>query len=62
MKVMTEKNVDVFKIGNFEWLEAVTSQVTKHMLTHCESTYKQRHLLAMLAKAMFGKNFACQGV
>ncbi|XP_068741533.1 spatacsin-like isoform X2 [Montipora capricornis] len=60
MKVMTEKNVDVFKIGNFEWLEAVTSQVTKHMLTHCEKTYKQRHLLAMLAKAMFGKNFACK--
>lgn len=62
MKVVTGQTVDDIKIGNLEWLKNVTSQVTKHMLTQCDSTHKQRHLLDLLARAMFGSNFSSQGL
>ena len=62
MKVATDRNIDDMKIGNLEWLENLTSRVTKQMLTHCGSTYKQRHLLSLLARAMFGRNFSRQGL
>ncbi|XP_020621148.1 spatacsin-like isoform X1 [Orbicella faveolata] len=59
MKVAVDKHVDVLKIGTLEWLEELTSQVTKQMLTHCESAHQQHHLLAILARTMFGRNFLC---
>lgn len=61
-KVVTQKKGHEIRIGNFKWLENLTSQVTKHMLTHCDSTYQQKHLLTLLAKSMFGKSFSCPGV
>ncbi|XP_078373747.1 spatacsin-like isoform X3 [Oculina patagonica] len=60
MKVVADKHMDVLRIGTLEWLEKLTSQVTKHMLTHCESAHQQRHLLAILARTMFGINFSCK--
>ena len=62
MKVVADKHMDVLKIGTLEWLEKLTSQVTKQMLTHCESGHQQRHLLAILARTMFGINFSCKGM
>ena len=62
MKVTADKNVDVLKIGTLEWLEELTSQITKHMLTHCESTHQQHHLLAILARTMFAITFSCNGM
>lgn len=62
MKVAVDKHVDVLKIGMLEWLEELTSQVTKQMLTHCESAHQQHHLLAILARTMFGRNFLCNGM
>ncbi|XP_048583501.1 spatacsin [Nematostella vectensis] len=41
------------------WLEGVTSQVTQHMLRQCVTSYTQAHLLGLLAKTMFGRNFSC---
>lgn len=62
MKVTADKHMDVLKIGTLEWLEELTSQVTKQMLTHCESAHQQHHLLAILARTMFGRNFLCKGM
>lgn len=62
MKAVADKHMVVLKIGNLEWLEKLTSQVTKHILSHCENAYQQHHLLAVLAGSMFGRNFSCKGV
>ena len=61
-KVAADKHMDVLKIGTFEWLEDLTSEVTKQMLTHCESAHQQHHLLEILARTMFGRNFSCSGM
>lgn len=40
------------------WIEEVTSLVTQQMVRQCDTGYEQGHLLALLAKAMFGRNYA----
>ena len=62
MKVVADKHIGELRIGTLEWLEKLTSQVSKQMLTHCESAHQQRHLLAILARTMFGRNFSYKGV
>jgi len=62
MKVAADKHMDVLTIGTLEWLEKLTSDITKQMLTHCESAHQQHHLLEILARTMFGRNFLCKGM
>ena len=62
MKVVADKHMNVLRIGTLEWLEKLTSQVTKQMLTYCASAHQQRHLLSILARTKFGINFTCNGV
>ena len=45
------------KIDELDWLERATNKITRQMLAQCDTSYEQNHLLALLAKTMFGRNF-----
>ena len=58
----SDKNFRSGKINDVVWLERVTGLVTKLMLTESVTSYEQSHLLELLSKAMFGRNFFCKGL
>ena len=61
LKGIGGKGICCGKMDEVEWLENITNEVVQQMVAHCETGYEQHHLLALLAKAMFGRNFTCHG-
>lgn len=60
LKAIADKHEAALKIGSLKWLEELTCQVTKHMLSRCDNAHQQGHLLAILAASKFGRNFECK--
>lgn len=58
MRTSTVSQSSVSIPHDVRWIEEVTSLVTQQMVHQCTSTYEQGHLLSLLAKSMFGRNFS----